>query len=284
MSEQQTRSAWDRFWFGEVGTGLTLRPLRIGMAVMAIAYFASHWADVGRWFSGTGVLGSEALGQFLLEAQLGEAVRWRLSPLYWIESTWILRGYLVVGMLLAAAWPWVRITRAVGVALWLMVVGMANRAFMISGLEELVLVWGIAYLAIAPPDGSEHWTGSLALRLIQVHLTLWLVVTGLTMLSAEAWWEGTGAMALVAPAEDRRFDLVDSFSGTILLEGTTHAVVLVALVAPVLLWLPAVRALGFGLATFWSLGLALLTSQFTLFVGLAVLLWAFRPRGGSTSA
>lgn len=284
MSEQQTRSAWDRFWFGQVGTGVTLRPVRIGMAVLAIAYFGSHWADIGRWFSGTGLLGGETVGQFLLEAQLGEAVRWRLSPLHWIESTWILRGYLVVGMLLAVAWPWVRVTRAVGVALWLMVIGLANRAFMISGLEELVLVWGIAYLVIAPPDGSEHWTGSLALRLIQVHLTLWLVVTGLTMLSAEAWWEGTGAMALVAPAEDRRFDLVDSFSGAMLLEGTTHAVVLVALVAPILLWLPAVRSLGFGLATFWCLGLALLTSQFALFVGLAVLLWAFRPRTGTASA
>lgn len=277
MRETSTRSAWNRFWFGEAGTGEILRRVRIGMSVVAILYFGSHWSDIARWFSSEGLLSSESLGQFLIDSQLGEAVRWRLSPLHWIESPWILKAYLLVGIGLAAAWPWITTTRAVGVALWLAVLGLANRSFLISGLEEVLLVWGLGYLAIAPADGSDHWTGSLALRLIQVHLSLWLAVTGLTMLTAPAWWDGTGLMALAAPIEDRRFDWTESLSRAWLLEGLTHAVVLGALAAPLLLWVKATRWYGFAIATLWGIVLGMITNQLLLFSGLVILLGAFLP-------
>lgn len=242
-------------------------------------YFASHWADIAWWFSRSGALGPEAVKQFLIDADLGDSVGWRLSPLYWVESPLLLRAYLLVGIALSVAWGWWTRNRWFGLGVWLLVVGLANRSFLIAGLEELLLAWSVAYLALAPADGREHWSGSLALRAIQVHLTILIGVTGLTMLSSLAWWEGTGVMALVAPAEDRYFDWVSVLSATWLQELVSLLIVSGGIAGPILLWIPATRTLAWVGLTIWAVGLALLTAQVVYFVGIAVLLLAFRsPR------
>lgn len=270
-----TSTDWTQFWFCTADQQGALRSVRIGMAVMAFWYFASHWADIGLWLGGDGILASESLARFLSDADLGDLVRWRLSPLYWVDSPVMLRGYLLLGMALAVAAAVVRQSRAVQVALWLLVVWLANRTLMLAGLEELVLAFGLGYLALAPADGAVHWSGSLALRLLQLHVSFLIAVTGLTMLSALIWWDGSGVLAVVAPVENRYIDWVERLSTPWVHELLTHAIVGVAVVAPVLLWTTKLRRVACVAATLWCVVLALLSSQLLYFATLAVLLQAF---------
>lgn len=283
MTASAVRSSWMKFWFQREASGRVLRPIRIGIALLCAVYFASHWADIAWWFSQSGALGPEAVKQFLIDADLGDSAGWRLSPLYLVESALLLRAYLLAGIALSLAWGWWTLNRWLGLGVWLLVIGLANRSFLIAGLEELLLAWSVAYLALAPADGREHWSGSLALRAIQVHLTVLIGVTGMTMLSSLAWWDGTGVMALVAPAEDRYFDWGPVMSAAWLQELVSLLIVVGAIAGPICLWVPATRTFAWvGLAV-WAVGLALLTSQFVYFVGIAVLLLAFRaPRESRT--
>lgn len=276
MTASAVRSSWTTFWFAQEASGRVLRPIRIGMALLCAFYFASHWADIGWWFSQAGALSPESVKLFLIDADLGDSAGWRLSPLYLVASPLWLRAYLLAGIGLSLAWGcWTR-NRWLGIGVWLAVVGLANRSFLIAGLEELLLAWSVAYLAMAPADGQEHWSGSLALRAIQVHLTILIAVTGLTMLSSLAWWDGTGVMALVAPAEDRYIDWGRILSAAWVQELVSVMIVWGAIAGPILLWIKATRSVGWIGLTAWALGLALLTSQVIAFVGIAVLLLAFR--------
>ncbi len=283
-------SAWNSFWFGHARAEFSLAcrslaMVRIGLAVVAFWHFASHWSDIAFWFAGDGILSAQALGVFLADADLGDTVQWRLSPLYWVDSPMLLRGYLLGGMLLAIAMPLVRSTRAVTIALWLSVVWLANRSMMIGGLEEVTLAWGLGYLAIAPagtpvsslPSGTAAWTTMLARRLTQIHLSIVFLVTGLAMLSSLAWWDGTGVMAVVSPIESRYSDFTETLRSPLVHELLTHGIVLGAIALPALLWIGSTRTAGFCLAIVWCVGLAILSSQWMHFLALAMLSLSFFP-------
>ncbi len=274
-SELAAANGWNQFWFCTPDTDGTLRIVRVGLAAMAFWYFASHWADIAVWLSGDGILASESVARFLNDAALGDAVHWRLSPLYWVQSPLLLRGYLLIGMGLAVASVLVRRTRAIQIALWLAVVWLANRALMLAGLEELVLAFGLAYMAIAQADDAPHWSGSLARRLIQLHVSFLIGATALTMLSSFVWWDGSGVMAVVAPVENRYIDWVDRLSNLWLQELLTHGIIAVALVAPIFLWMASLRRAAWIAAMLWCVVLALLSSQLLYFATLAVLLQTF---------
>jgi len=274
-------SAWNAFWYGDslaadLLAARSLALVRFGLAVIACWYFASHWSDIAVWFAGDGILSARSLGLFLADADLGDSVQWRLSPLFWIDSPRLLSGYLMIGMALAIASPLVRSTRAPAILLWLFVVWLANRSLMIGGIEEVTLAWGLGYLAIAPA-GSTGWTVSLAQRLMQLHLSLIFLITGLTMLSSLAWWDGTGVMAVVSPVESRYFDLTQTLLTPWIHETLTHGIALGAIALPVLLWMRPVRRMGFCLAILWCVGLAVLSSQWMHFLALATLSLSFLP-------
>jgi len=274
-------SAWNAFWFGDslamrLLAGRSLALVRIGLAVIAFWYFASHWSDIAVWFAGDGILSAQSLGIFLADADLGDSVQWRLSPLFWIDSPMLLRGYLLIGMALAIASPLVRSTRAPAISLWLFVVWLANRSLMIGGIEEVTLAWGLGYMAIAPA-GSIGWTVSLARRLMQLHLSLVFLITGLTMLSSLAWWDGTGVMAVVSPVESRYFDFTQTLLTPWIHETLTHGIALGAIALPALLWMRPVRQMGFCLAILWCVGLAVLSSQWMHFLAMATLSLSFFP-------
>lgn len=278
-TDDPSASPWNRYWFADVAWGDSLGVVKIGLALTAFLYFASHWSDIGFWFGGDGVLSAGSVGGFLIDADLGSSVGWRLSPLYWIDSPMILRGYLLVGMGLAVASGWVTQTRAVSVVLWLWVVWLANRSLLVSGLEDLVLAWGLGYLAIAPASkaGRPAWCGSLARRLIQLHVSFLILATGLTMLSSLAWWDGTGVMAIVAPVELRTIRWATILSEPWLHEPLSHAVLIAALVSPILLWIAPTQKIGWGVATGWCVVLGLLSSHWIYFASVGVLVQSFRP-------
>lgn len=270
--------SWTDFWFADRKGSDSLRIIRVGFSVLAAWYFASHFADVGRWFSSTGLLATDGLGKFLEAADLLSETQWRLSPLYWMNSTSLLRLFLLVGIGFAAAAAFVRKTRVASVGLWLCVLWLANRSLMIDGTEELVLCFSLAYLALASPRDEPHWSRALGLRLLQLHTTILIAVTGLTMLSSEIWWDGTGSVSIAAPVQRRLFDIADWLSNPIIHEPLTHAIVLVALLGPIGLWVRRTHLFAYVALCGWCVTLAILSSQWLYFSGVFVLLQGFVPR------
>lgn len=288
-------SAWDRFWFSDGSAAIILPVVRLAASMLAIWFFWSHWSEIGGWFAGDGLLSAPQISAFLADAGLGESFRWRWSPLYLIDSATWLRVYLALGVVWAGltlvGWR----SRLPAVLLWLWVVWMANRSLLVSGLEELALVWLLGYLAIAPPlpprwwagglrrwpGGPErwpvHWSGSVAKRLLQLHLTLVLAATGFSMLAAPVWWDGTGVMAIVAPHEIRSINWTMLLSEPWRYELLSHAAVALAVLLPVLLWNRRWRPTAVLLGWLWCLALAALTSQWLYFSCLGAALATFLP-------
>ena len=271
-------SAWLSFWFhAEPGTK-SLFAIRVGLSLIACWYFASHWVDAGTWFSANGILATERLGDFLDAGDLADDAKWRVSPLYLINSTAALRCYLAIGIMLAIAAVMVRTSRVPAILLWLWCLWLANRSLLIAGPEELALVFGLAYLTIPKPDDPMHWTNALASRLLQVHMTLLLAATGLTMLASKIWWDGTGSVSIVAPIGRRVFDFTDLLTSPWIHESLTHAIVFVPIAASILVWLPATRLHAYLAAITWGVVLALLSSQWMYLATIVVLLQCFNTK------
>ncbi len=277
-------SPWQRFWFTADPDAGALRVVRVGLSVAAAWYFASHWSDVGLWLGSDGALATDQLAQFIAAGDVADAAQWRWSPLYMTGSVFVLRLYLLVGVMLAVLAGWVQSSRVPSVMLWLWCVWLANRSLLISGPEELALVFGLAYLAIASPRDERHWTTAFARRLIQVHTTLLIGITGLTMLSANIWWDGTGSFAVAAPKGRRLIDFTDLLTAPWFHEPVTHAIVLTAILAPVAIWLRPTRWPACVTLLVWLVVLGLLSSQWLYVVSIAVLLQSFRKKGKRPSA
>jgi len=271
-------TAWQRFWFLSDkynGPG-SYTVMRLGMAVIAIWYFLSHWSDIGLWFGTGGLLETDRLARFLDAGGILDTASWRWSPLYLVDSILILRGYLGVGVLLALATAWYRELRAPVVLLWLWCVWLANRSLLISGPEELALVFGLAYLSIARPTNGSHWSSALAMRLIQVHTSLLICLSGLTMLSAKIWWDGTGSASVAAPTGRRLVDVSQWLTSPWLHESLTHAIVMVAIAGSIAVWFAATRRIACVSLLLWCGILGLLSSQWMYVATLGVLLQSFR--------
>ena len=274
----ESNSAWQRFWFVNNPQEGSLQAVRIGLSAIAIWYFASHWSDIGQWFSSEGLLATEQLGRLIEAEGLVEQFKYWLSPLYWLESTAGLRAFLVVGMALAVAAGTVRRTRIPSVLLWLWCVWLANRSLVIAGPEELTLVFGLAYVAIASPNNPRHWTTASAKRLLQVHTTMLIGFSGLTMLSSIVWWDGTGSMAVAAPIGRRLLDLTSLLSNLWVQSLLTHVIVFTAILAPIALWFRPTRRPALIALLIWCLLMALLSSQWMYMATVAVLLQTFSPQ------
>lgn len=259
-SATELHDGWERFWFTPEPAE-SLRFVRIGLGVLAALYFASHWADIGYWFGSEGVLSTEQLSRLNQSTEAAGAARWHLTPLYWIESALGLRVVLGLGILaslLTAAGVGGRITggRVNGEWLivtlaWLILLSVVARCWMIAGLVEIPLVFGLSGLMIAaagrgearggPADGtasSRRWTAGFARRLLEIHVAALVAATALTQLASESWWNGEGALQLVLPIDGPAFELASLGNSPLATAALTHLIVWLPIAVVPLLWFP----------------------------------------------
>ncbi|MEL7266563.1 MAG: hypothetical protein AAFP69_17380 [Planctomycetota bacterium] len=220
-------SRWDQFWFTPQRVG-TMLWVRFGLSLIAFWYFASYWSSIEFWFGARGALSASSIGQFQ-EVVGGQGIaNYRFSALYLIESSLLLKLYLIAGMLLAAfgaidSLGMLRnilqridqryagyLSPVLSVLLWLWVACLVNRsASLLGGPVDLPLVFGLAYCSLFA--GGEHkpahWRSGLARRLMQSHLSLLLFATTAAMAAFSCWWEGNGAGFLAAPTTVRYLDM-----------------------------------------------------------------------------
>lgn len=284
------KSFQDFLFVAEHGAA-SLRLVRVGLSLIAAWYFISHWADVGVWFAEDGVLSNAQVIGFLETANLTSETNWQWSPLFLVNSIVFLRAFLAFGVVLAIATIVGPAKRVPAVLLWLWVVWLANRSLLIAGPEELVLTYGLGYLALASPADMQprmatseasttvhcdSWLTNLARRLIQLHTTLLIGMTALTMLASKVWWDGTGSVAVAAPLGRRSLDVSEAISNPWIHEPLTHLIVLVAMFGCVTIWMKNLRQFSLYGLLVWCLVMAILSSQWMYLASIAVLLQAFQ--------
>lgn len=246
-------NSWNRFWFTPADP-LPVAVLRIGTGLLSLYYLFSHSADLVRWFGPHGLLPIETVRQ--LTTGMETQTVWRLSYLNYTdvpELLWILHGLGFVVILAMTLGLLTRLTTVLSLAV---VLSYIHRAPMITGQMEPVLTMLLCYLCIGPAgkrlsldrlvfgrksqpvlEASESsWTANLCLRLVQVHLSGFYLMMGLTKLAGDPWWDGTAVWMLLAHADSRIFDLTIIHRFTILVNLLTHAIVFFEICFGVFIW------------------------------------------------
>ena len=290
-SDLQSSNSWQTFWFTPepVAAVATARGL---LCLITAVYFASSWSDVPFWYSDGGPLSSKRVATFVQTADLEDAARWIVSPLFLTGAVWIYRLYLVIGVAACAIVAAGRGGRIACWMLWLFLVGWANRAMIVSGLAETLLSLGLFASAIAPPascwrrkgnadDEPVHWLAGFSQRLMAAQITLIGVATFVTMLGGRVWFNGIGAYALAAPVEDRSIDWTTQawFVNPLVHETLTHAMVIALPLGFVLAWLRRTNRIGQAILIGWCILVAMLGSHWLYASAVATMVMAIRPVG-----
>lgn len=285
----ETVWGWDAFWFapGDVRRMSTIRGL---LCLITAAYFISCWSDASFWYANDGPLSTKRVSTFLQTGGVEDAAQWIVSPLFLADSAWIYYVYLIIGIIVSGLVASGRGGRIACWALWLLLVGWANRAMFLSGLSETLLSLGLFASAVAPSqsslrslqrhgvDGPSDWTAGFSERLMAVQITLIGAATFITMLAGRVWFNGVGAYALAAPAEDRTIDLTDSWLVHPLVhESLTHLMMIALPLGFVLAWCGRTNRIGQAILIGWCITVALLTSNWLYAATFGVMVCAIRP-------
>jgi hypothetical protein len=288
-------SSWELFWFSPA-TGTPVAPIRGLLCLITAVYFIGCWSDAAFWYTGEGPLSQSRVSSFLQVGGLEDAARWIVSPLFLSDSAWVYHLYLLLGIIVAVTVAAGRGGRLACWSLWLLLVGWANRAMILSGLAETLLSLGLFASAIAPPQSSwrflrrkdpqndqPHWTAGFSQRLIAMQITVIGLATFLTMLGGRVWFNGIGAYALAAPVEDRTIDwtTVQSFSeNATVQESLTHLMVIALPLGFALAWLQRTNRIGLAILISWCVVVSLLGSHWIYALTFATMVLAIRPDSG----
>ncbi len=299
-SETVETNSWDRFWF-QPGSIQDVARIRGMLCALTAMYFLSAWSDAAFWFQTSGPFSAANTAQFWQTAGLDREATWNFSPLFLTDSIWIYHGYLIVGVALSMMVMVGRGGRIATWCLWMLLVGWANRAMILSGLTETLLSLGLFAAAIAPPasawgrtrsgnpepdeqhkqDGAEqHWSARFSMRLLAVQITIIGLLTCATMLAGRVWFNGEGAYALAAPAEDRTIDWTGEGSWLtfpLMYEPLTHLLVILLPLGFALSWRPSTRRYGVMMLWAWCVVVGLLGSLWLYAATFAVMTLAIRP-------
>ena len=146
-------SRWDRFWFTPVPLG-RVASIRGLLCLITAIYFASCWADAAFWYTAGGPLSADRVSTFLKTGGLDDAARWILSPLFLSSSLWAYRLYLILGIGVAVAVAAGKGGRVTPWLLWILLVGWANRAMLLSDDSAAGL---IGQFESYRPPANDKW-------------------------------------------------------------------------------------------------------------------------------
>jgi hypothetical protein len=279
---------WNNFWFSAAPAG-AVNGLRIGICMCAAVWWLTFFISTEAWFSSDGILPVALTGKLI---EFEETARWQhWSPLWWTDNLLLIRGYLAVGLLLSLMAATGVGGRAVIALLWLAVIGWVHRIAWLQGPFEPALIALLGYFLVSPgtacwgsnrPRDSKHWLHNLALCLIQVHVWGLLAAGVLSQLGNVVWWRGDALWWLAASGRSQLLSLQWLGSSASMVNGLTHATVLVQLLTLGLLLKSSTRGLGLATGLLAALAIGLLADQTLYALLLAIGLLAFRTvaRGG----
>ncbi|MGI8978202.1 MAG: hypothetical protein ACR2FY_03150 [Pirellulaceae bacterium] len=246
--------SWNEFWF-RFSDPTLVSLLRIGVGVVALLHLASYTGDLVRWFATDGLLPPETVDALLGGG--GTFFPTYLSFCHSPTAIWILHA---CGTCAALSLTFGLFSRTSAAITALATLAITNRAPVISGQVEPVLVFMLLYLCIAPSGArfaldaclrpmlagqpfsffvykdEPSVLANLSLRLMQVHLAAFYLMMGLSKTYGEAWWDGAAAWHLIAQTHSRPVDLSFLRSSEFFLNAWTHFIAWTQLMFPFLVW------------------------------------------------
>ena len=259
-----------RFWFSKANDRLAAR-MRIAIGIICLLWLYSFSTDVADWFGPKGVLRTQAIRNIESSSLLDSpASQWRFSLLDYCTTNSQVATFHLVAFGLAAAFTIGFATPFTSIATLVAVSSFVQRAPILFGAAEHLLLSAILYLCIAPcgkhlsldallsrrgktaddltPTASESRSvrSNIALRLIQIHLAIVLLYSGLTKLSGVVWWNGDAVWWMLVQPESALVDfsrLGADLYGELIMNAWTYAIVGTELIAATLIWFRLVRPL-----------------------------------------
>ena len=287
---QTIASAWNRFVF----TPSDPTPLGLIRVLVGALLFWSllvYGFDLPGFLGRTGWANLEIVQMFRSERAPTSWSGWFLVPDALLRPVWV--GCLVVLGLFTVG----LFSRVTAVLAWVIGVSTAIRSpISVYGFDDLVLTWAF-YLAVSGASGQAvsldrywsrfrrnrqevaqrrqdgRWTApsgvptptisaNIGLRLIQCHLALVYLISGLSKFQGQGWWTGTAIWGTLAAGEFRLFDLTWLAAYPWLLNLMTHGALLLETAYPVLIWVRAVRPVWLVAVLFMHLAIGLTLGLF----------------------
>ncbi len=281
-------AGWTRFWFTP-SDPTTLSAMRLLLGLVVVYLHGTLLVDLIALWGPEGLLPAAEISP--LEGQTFSYLNYLSTP----GELWAVHliGLAVLVMFTIGLW-----TRATSILSLIVFLSDVHRAPMITGPTEPIAAMLLCYLCLAPCGrrfSLDHWlarrkdssphedpttdelsTGAtIATRLIQVHLALWVAMMGFAKLTGDTWWSGLGMWWLIARQESRLVDFSWLHATPKLIDLWSHAVVLFELSFPLLVWIPLARPLVLAIAAVVWCSLALVTGEITFALVLLIASMAF---------
>jgi uncharacterized membrane protein YphA (DoxX/SURF4 family) len=261
-------AGWNRFWFTPADPA-TLGLIRI-LGGSMLFYTHLIWSlDLESFFGPRGWIPLET--QALLPGRNGI---W--TYFYWIHTPsalWIahIAGLIVFALLIVGIF-----SRVMAVLAFLITASYANRVghTALFGLDDINSLLAI-YLMVGPCGDAYSldrlWkrrraggtlpvkpstSANLAIRMMQVHMCIVYLCSGMSKLMGQSWWDGGAIWMSVGNLEYQSLDLTWLANHRLLISALTHATVFWELSYCVLVWPRLLRPLVIAMAVFVHLGIA----------------------------
>jgi hypothetical protein len=302
--------AWNDFWFRPSDPTLASL-LRISVGLVALLHLASYSGDLVRWFGVDGLLPVETVDTLLgtsvvfqdPETQEMRVVSRNLHLTYLslVSSPAALWTIHACGLAAALSLALGLFSRTSAAITALATLAITNRAPIIAGQVEPVLIFMLLYLAIAPagarysldlllrpvlsrsllagfvPKDEPSVLANLSVRLMQVHLAAFYLMMALAKTYGDAWWDGAAAWHLLAQTHSRPVDLSSLRNNEYLLNAWTHFIAWTQLLFPFLVWSRFARPIILAAAALMWLSMAPLTGLLSFCLLMLIGLGCFLP-------
>lgn len=244
---------WNTFWYSPAPCN-RVACLRIALGACTLIYLLLWSVDLERFLAPNSVLPPADVSHSLSADPLYYPSRFSL--LDYLPNRSALWGFHIAAIAAASLLTLGIAGRAMALLTLVMVLSYVHRAPLLMSPQEPLLCWGLMYLFLAPSSRcfsfDALWSKSassnelsiaanVAVRLMQIHLTLHYFFVAVTQLSDRSWWNGSAVWILMAQSRTRGLDLMFMRESTFLLNGLTHLLVALALSLAILPWNRAMR-------------------------------------------
>ncbi len=278
----ETGTAWNRFWFTPSDPA-TLSIIRLFAGAMLLYTHCIWTLDLQAFLGQEGWLPVEFVKNL-------PGREWSAGSLfYWIDSAWLLWSVHIFALAVFACLMLGLFSRTVSVLAFALAVSYAQRVSpgAYFGLDKVNCMLAM-YLMLGPcgarysldriwrirkgkhTNTEPRTSANLAIRLMQVHLCIVYLFTGLAKLEGDNWLAGTAVWWAVANLEYQSIDMTWLANWPVLVALATHATVFWELFYCCLIWNRFTRPLMLWGAVLLHSGIALFMGMITF--GLAMLI------------
>jgi hypothetical protein len=269
---------WVDFWFQQ-SSPMTISVVRVFAACIVVAMGIESLLSMPIWISENGLVDVGISRELIGVGQEWDSL-FRPSLLYFLTSKLSIQiyfGALIVFATLMAIGIGSRWSVAVVYVLFL---GICHRIPFLIGPAEYLMSALLLYLLIDPgkilrwqrfgfSDSDGRFSAHLVVRLLQVHVWLWMFFALLSQLAAVIWWEGEAVWFL--SAQHRSFLSTSVLAdNSILVNALTHGLIASQAIALFFLTKRLTRPLGLVFAIIAWIGVGVVSTDiFYAAVGIA---------------